>query len=379
MPPEVNSKKILLITRNLPPLVGGMERMMQQFSLGMLQYADLTVIGPKGCRQHLPAEVTVRESPSQLGPFLLSSTWLAMAACRKTRFDVIIGGSGLIGPTLRVLSLLYRCKTLVYLHGLDLVVNNPIYQAIFIPSLRNVDGVAANSNNTRDLAIEKGIAEHRLVVVNPGTHLPTPIDTTSRLDFRRRYDIGFERYLVFTGRMTKRKGLSGFLQHTLPLILQREPDIGLLVVGEDPRDSLNQQGEQAEIQQQITAAGLENTVRFLGKLSDRDLEICYSDAALQIFPLTEVPGDVEGFGMVAIEAAACGTPTVAFELGGVADAISAKNGYLIPPGDFPVFAEQVVQLLRSSEPNSEDCIAHARQFSWQAYNDKMRELTEKLT
>jgi phosphatidylinositol alpha-1,6-mannosyltransferase len=376
MSTEAKRKRILLITRNLPPLVGGMERMMHQFTLGLLQYTELTVIGPRGCKQHLPEEVTVHETSPRLGLFLLLSTWVAIRACRKKRFDVVIGGSGLIGPTLRTVSWLFQCKTVVYLHGLDLVVNNPIYQLFFVPSLRGIDSVVVNSKNTRDLAMKKGIAELRMAVVNPGTSLPAPIDTASRLEFRRRHAIGFERYLVFTGRMTKRKGLSGFLQHILPLILQNEPDVGLVVVGEDPHDSLNQLGEQAEIQQKIAALGLQDTVAFLGKLSDHDLEICYAEAAVQIFPLTEVRGDVEGFGMVAIEAAACGTPTVAFELGGVADAISAGNGSLVPPGDFNLFADKVVEVLRNDEPNTEQCLAHARRFTWQIYNERMRKLIE---
>jgi phosphatidylinositol alpha-1,6-mannosyltransferase len=354
-----------------------MERMMQQLAEGLCQYSELTVIGPRGCKQHLPSAITVYETSPQLARFLLQSTWLALRACRKVRFDMVIGGSGLIGPTLRILAWRFRCKTLVYLHGLDLVVNNSLYQLLFIPSLRNIGNVAVNSKHTRDLAVAKGIDEHRITVVNPGTSLPAMIDTSSRLGFRRRHAVHFDRYLVFTGRMTKRKGLSVFLQHILPLIIEREPGIGLVVVGGAPQDSLNQLGEQAEIQRQISAQCLHNFVIFLGNLSDRDLEICYAEATLQILPLIEVPGDVEGFGMVAIEAAASGTPTVAFELGGVADAISAGNGYLVPPGDFRVFADKVVNMLQNDGPSAEHCVTHARQFTWKIYNERMRELIER--
>ena len=177
--------------------------------------------------------------------------------------------------------------------------------------------------------------------------------------------------------MTKRKGLSMFLQHILPLILQQKPGVGLVVVGEDPQDSLNQLGEHAAIQQRIAAQNLQNTVIFLGNLSDRDLELCFAEAAVQIFPLTEVEGDIEGFGMVAIEAAASGTPTVAFDLGGVADAISAENGHLVPPGDYDLFASRVVQVLQDGEPNPDQCITHARRFTWTLYNERMRELIEQ--
>lgn len=364
--------RILLITRNLPPLVGGMERMMHQLALGIDEYADLTVIGPRGCKAFLPDGMKVHECSARLGPFLLLSTLLAVKVCRQVRFDVIIGGSGLIGPTLHILSLLFRSRTLVYLHGLDLVVNSALYQLFFVACLRRIDSVAVNSRNTLEIAVRKGLERERIVVINPGTRLPDPVDSVSREDFRRRYSIPFARFMVFTGRMTKRKGLSGFLRHTYPAILKSEPGIGLVVVGEDPQDSLNKLGEQSDIRLQIMAGNLQDSVVFLGKLTDRDLETCYAEASVQVFPLVEVSGDVEGFGMVAIEAAACGTPTVAFELGGVADAISAQNGYLVSPGDFLGFAERVAQILRTGKPDSAQCIAHARQFSWQNYNQAMR-------
>lgn len=377
MQPSRDRPKLLLITRNLPPLVGGMERMMHQFAHGMHQYAELTVIGPKGCGQFLPGEIEVHETSSSLGSFLVFSTMLAIRACGKSKFNLIIGGSGLIGPTLRILSWLFRRNTLVYLHGLDLVVDNPLYQLLFVPSLRGIDSVAVNSRNTRDIAVEKGIAAQRLRVINPGTNLPDPIDSVSRLEFRQRHAIPFPRYLVFTGRMTKRKGLSEFLHRALPLILLSEPDIGLVVVGENPRDSLNRLGEEERILETISSLGLQKQVLFLGKLNDADLDICYAEASVQIFPLVFVQGDVEGFGMVAIEAAACGTPTVAFELGGVADAITNRNGYLVTPGDFESFAKCTIHALRAGEPSPDQCLAHARQFTWQIYNEKMRALIDE--
>lgn len=349
---------------------------MHQLALGIDEYADLTVIGPRGCKAFLPDSVRVHECSARLGPFLLLSTLLSVKVSRQARFDVIIGGSGLIGPTLRILSLLFSARTLVYLHGLDLVVNNALYQLLFVACLRGIDSVAVNSRNTLEIAVEKGLKRDRIVVIHPGTGLPDYIDRDSREDFRRRYVIPFPRFLVFTGRMTKRKGLSRFLRHIFPAILKAEPGIGLVVVGEDPQDSLNQLGEQAEIRLQITAGNLQHAVIFLGNLTDRDLETCYAEASVQIFPLVEVAGDVEGFGMVAIEAAACGTPTVAFELGGVADAISARNGYLVPAGDFEQFSEHVLRILRTGEPDGAQCLAHARQFTWQRYNRDMRALIE---
>lgn len=370
--------KILLITRNLPPLIGGMERLMQNMVGGAAEYAQITVIGPKGCSQHLPETTTVVETSAKLAPFLIFSAWHAFMANIKEPFDIIIGGSGLTAPILRALSWHCSGKTLLFLHGLDLVVDNTIYQNVFIPCIRTVDSAIVNSRSTRAIAIAKGVDSDRIQIVNPGTRLPAPITTAECIEFRRRHDIPFARYIVFVGRITRRKGLSGFLKNILPLILGNEPSVGLVVVGEDPTDSLNQLGEQVDVLAALAEHALQENVVFLGKLADRDLEISYAGAEVQIFPLVEVAGDIEGFGMVAIEAAACGTPTVAFDLGGVADAISDKNGHLVPPGRFDLFATYVLDVLQNREPNSGLCTEHSRQFTWPIYNDQVKSVIDGM-
>ena len=87
--------RVLLVTRNLPPLTGGMERLIQQAALGMAEFADLTVIGPTGCAAALPEHVEVFEVPEKLAPFLLLSAAQGIGLARPGRFDCVIGGSGL--------------------------------------------------------------------------------------------------------------------------------------------------------------------------------------------------------------------------------------------------------------------------------------------
>ncbi len=115
-----------------------------------------------------------------------------------------------------------------------------------------------------------------------------------------------------------------------------------------------------------------DTVRFLGVVDDETLWNCYTAAHTLVFPLIRVKGDVEGFGMVAIEAAASGTPTVAFPVGGVVDAVSeGANGLLIPEGDYRAFADAVLSICRGSPPSSSDCRNYALQFSWEAHSRKL--------
>ena len=372
MSSEEVKPRILLITRNLPPLVGGMEKLMLNLANGLAEYADVTIVGPTGCSAFFPDDLVAYEFAENAPTFILSSTWKALRLCHSHDFDIIIGGSGLVSPTLRILGRIFGCKTLVYLHGLDLVVNNIIYQSVFTPCHRRLSRVLVNSSNTLHLAMEKGIVGERISIVNPGTNIPQTPDAKALSHFRENHNIDFEKTIVFVGRMTKRKGLSAFVKHSLPEILRKEPRCGLVIVGDEPQDSLNQLGEGAAVIDVVSSLENRDRVRFLGKLSDADLNVCYAASAVQIFPLIDIPGDVEGFGMVAIEAAACGTPTVAFNLGGVADAISSDNGHLVAPGHYEQFTTAVLAVLQSEEPTSQQCIRHGEKYCWDNFHRNIK-------
>lgn len=373
-----NKPRVLLITRNFPPLTGGMERLMHQAVLGMSHYTELTILGPRGCGAHCPAGMKVIELPSALGPFLLHSTWHAAKACRKHRFNLLLGGSGIIAPTLLLLRILFGGKSLVFLHGLDLVVKNSVYQNFFIPCIRKADRVVANSINTLQIAVKKGVPEQHITVVNPGTYLPDLVNIESRNHFLNRRNIPFKKIMIFVGRITKRKGLSQFIQHSLPLIFASEPEAGLIIVGENPDQGLTKMGEAKEVEALVSQLDFGPRIRFLGRLKDKDLETCYAAADVHIFPLVEIPGDVEGFGMVAIEAAACGTPTVAFSTGGVTDAVSTLSGRLVAPGRYDLFADEVIRTLNDGMPDKQQCVNHAHQFSWSIYNGKIERVIRSI-
>lgn len=372
MSSEKNKLRVLLITRNLPPLLGGMERLIHEIARHLGRQTDLTIIGPRGCREHLPGNIEVLETPAKLAPFLICSTMLALRACWKTRFNIAIGGSGLIAPTLRILARVYKLETLVYLHGLDLVVNNATYQRIFVPSITRIDKIIVNSRNTERLAVDKGVAPQRVNLIHPGTFIPDRPSEAVLQQFRAHHGIRFRKIMIFVGRMTRRKGLSLFIERSLPQILRYQPDAGLLIVGNNPNDSLNQLGEEERVLSVISGHEFEEQILFLGRLSDSDLKNCYALADVQVFPVKEFDGDVEGFGMVAIEAAALGTPTVAFDTGGVGDAITRGNGKLVSPGRYDEFAGAIVQILQhpQSIPNNDSCIEHASNFSWEKFHEK---------
>jgi phosphatidylinositol alpha-1,6-mannosyltransferase len=359
--------KLLLITRNLPPLQGGMERLLLETIKGLSGKTDLTVIGPKGCTPFLPENVKSLETPTGLIGFLTISLWKSVILCNSERFDLVIGGSGITAPCLALLKRTQLLKTTIFLHGLDLVFPNFIYQKIFVASIRKADLLVANSRNTARLAESKAVPAANIAIINPGCHPPEE-DAYRRVSaFQREHRIPSGPIILFVGRITRRKGLSQFIRLCLPEIVKRIPQAQLLVVGGQPANALNRSGEINLVRQAISELSTreQKNIHFIGSVGDAELNTCYALAAVHIFPLQDVPGDVEGFGMVVIEAASYGTPTIAFNIGGVADAITISSGILIPSGDYAAMAHATVKVLRNdNEPKPPLPIEH---LYWERY------------
>ncbi len=345
---------------------------------GLAERGELLVIGPSGCRGHLPANVHCVELSPHPALFLPLAILHGLRLCLSARPGLVLGGSGLLGPVLLLLQWLRPVRTAVYLHGLDIVAQHWLYRALFVPTFRRLHGVITNSHNTAALAEAAGVSSSRIAVVHPGTELPDLNRTAAAERFRERHAIGARRLLLFVGRVTPRKGLRRFVEACFPAVLEAEPDSCLIVIGDRPAQGLA--GHGSELQAVLDFAArheLGDALRFLGQVDDVELQEAYAAADVLVFPLVPTPGDVEGFGMVAIEAAAAGTPTVAFAVGGVVDAVAeGYSGYLVEPDDYAGYADAVLECLGKPgalEASSRDFAAG---FSWPRYHEELERVLE---
>lgn len=377
----MTQKKLLFITRNFPPLVGGMERLAFELIRNISSTYTCTVVGPGGAGKAVSAGIATFECPVNPVPlFLISSLIQSIRASYKKKPDIVVAGSGATAPMARVAAGIARCPYAVIVHGLDLIVRNKIYQRVFVPSITAADLVISNSQNTRQIAIKCGVPESKIRVINPGVDEPLKSD----FDFRSQHNLGERPVILFLGRLVPRKGLTEFVTHSLPDIVKRIPDVVLLVVGAEPENALfHKGGVLSKLQEVIEKLGLTDNFIYAGRLTDDIVEAVYSAANVFIFPVINTPGDVEGFGMVALEAAIHGVPTVAFNTDGIPDAVSdGHTGHLIEPGDYGTMAERICDLIehRTDNPiNAEYCIEFARRFSWSRYAEETRNVLEGIT
>ncbi len=364
--------KITLVSRNFPPLNGGMERLCYELYRGLADNHDVQLLGPGGCKAHVAEAAVVRETGISPTPVFLVLTLLKGIWLRVTTGapELVIGGSGLVGIVVVPLAKLAGARSMLLLHGLDIIAESRIYQWLFVPFLRMADVAVCNSRNTARLAMASGVSEERITIINPGVELPDSIPP--REAARQQLGYASHRVLLSVGRLMPRKGLAEFIDRSMPALVARDPNWLLLVAGTEPANALNR--PKTSVLDSIDAAikqhALQDQVRLLGYATEEDLPRLYAAADVFVFPLLETPGDVEGFGMVAIEAAAHGTPTVAFDCGGVGDAVKdGVNGALVVAGDYNAFARSVEAVAGSDLRASS--AGFARTFCWSNYNQQM--------
>ena len=341
----------------------------------LAQRAVVRVVGPSGSAEGMPTGVEVLEVQLRpLSRFLLNAFSKTIKLARRWRPDVVLAGSGLTAPIAWWAARASGAKSAAYVHGLDVAVANTLYRCFWVRALRRMDCVIANSRATAQLAQHAGIDPAKIKIVNPGVSLPNrSIDRDAAARLREEKKWGTRSLLLSVGRLTSRKGLREFVEDVLPKIVSRRPDVLLLIVGEAPADSLHAAIQTAEsIQLAASKAGVAGNLEFLGVVTDRDrLATIYETADVHVFPVRSIPNDPEGFGMVAIEAAAHGLPTVAYATGGIADAVAeGVSGYLLKPEDGMAFADTVERLLNQPFPD-EAIRTFAKRFDWGRFGNEI--------
>lgn len=206
------------------------------------------------------------------------------------------------------------------------------------------DHVTSPSTYTRDLLIEFGVPHDRVTVIPPFRPDPEAADVAEEAVRAVREDLGIDDapMLLTLTRLVERKGIDVVLE-ALPAIREAIPDVRYVVAGDGPdRDRLESLAGEHDVGDAVTFAGFVEEDRKWTLLAAADLFV---------MPNRKLPdGDVEGFGIVFLEANMVGTPVVGGRSGGAVDAIAdGETGLLVDPRDVEGLADRIVELLSDDD------------------------------
>jgi phosphatidylinositol alpha-1,6-mannosyltransferase len=227
----------------------------------------------------------------------------------------------------------------VYVHGeeLNIARGSRELRCLTRLVLRRATLVVANSGNTRAELANGWTDPARVAVLHPGVDVER--FHPARRDEPARARLGWtgRRVVLTVGRLQRRKGHDVMIA-ALARVRERVPDVLYAIVGDGE--------ERKALEARVTSLGLQGHVQFRGAATDDEMVSCYQQCDLFVLPNRTVDGDFEGFGMVLVEAQACGTPVVAGTSGGTAETLSeGVTGRLVPCDQPEPLADGVASLL----------------------------------
>lgn len=300
--------------------------------------------------------------------FLFTLLWKIPAGIRKYQPDVILFSSMV---TAGILPFLVKkpgvpCATIN--HGQDVTLPVRIYQWYLPKVFRQLDGVISVSEATRQACISRGMPPEKGVALPNGIDTDVVEEMSSKKQAREQIENLFnislkDRFLLLSvGRQVKRKGHAWFIENVMGKL---DSDILFLIIGDGP--------EHARIIEARDKSAMKERIIIAGKQPDSVLNFAYSAADLFIMPNIPVAGDMEGFGIVLLEANRVGVPAVAADLEGIKDVIEqGVNGYRVPSGDAREFANRIDETLQNELPElsvkAKDYVLDS--FSWNSVVEK---------
>lgn len=249
--------------------------------------------------------------------------------------------TGVIGTFYK---LCFNVPLVIYVHGSELIFHSKPFNQRLLQKfiLKNADLIISNSKFTTQLAISKGADPNKIykTLLGANTKMFFPKETNHLI--KQKYNIPDDHLILLTvSHLVPRKG-NDMVIKALPKILENVPNLTYLIGG---------RGEyQSTLIHLVKENKLENHVKFIGFVQDEEINDLFNACDIFIMPNRQEDYDVEGFGIVFADAAACAKPTIAGNSGGAVDAIVDKQtGFLVNPLSIEDIAEKTITLLKDPQ------------------------------
>ncbi|OGI37718.1 MAG: hypothetical protein A2612_03075 [Candidatus Moranbacteria bacterium RIFOXYD1_FULL_44_12] len=310
---------------------------------------------------HALSEITpTRIIANKLGkknlPFFLP--WVALKSFFVIpKYDVVLIGDGILSPLAVLWKTFFRKKKYISIvHGLDITFAHKksflgkVYRSVNIPSLKKLDRLIMVGRETIAEAQKLGIPEEKCEFVPNGFDMNEIISKDNGKDLEKLLgiDLGGKKVIFRGGRFTKHKGVEWFIRN----VMTKLPENYLLVAagGGIARKTAGDENYYPKCEKAVKDLGMRNRVKLMLNLPRPQMKILFNVCDLYISPNIKVHGSLEGFGITAIEAAACRRVVLAADLEGLRDAVKdGQNGFLLEPEKADIWEKKIKKILSDDD------------------------------
>ena len=358
----------LIVTRNFPPDLGGMQNLMEGLSNALLNHGPVKVFADYSDNSEIYDQNSKLNIQRVAGLKIfrkyrkanLIKEFMEQNDLRASFFDHWKSIENIENEMLK------KNKSFCLIHSKE--INHPVGSSLHkrvLNALAKADYVIANSRFTKELAMKLGVKN--VSVINPGCNYPIPVNDEAKSFANKVYGQSSPK-LITVSRLDGRKSHQNILM-TIKNLLPRFPKLKYVSIGDgDERRNLEKLKRELK---------LDNNVKLIFSSTEQEKVALLEKSDVFVMPSVVYKKSVEGFGITYIEAASYGTPSIGGIYGGEGDAIkSGQTGYLCNGNDLNALYDTLSKILLNDHYKElgTNALNFSKNFSWNIIVKKYIEL-----
>ena len=358
----------LIVTRNFPPDLGGMQNLMEGLSNALLNHGPVKVFADYSDNSEVYDQNSKLNIQRVAGLKIfrkyrkanLIKEFMEQNELRASFFDHWKSIENIENEMLK------KNKSFCLIHSKE--INHPVGSSLHkrvLNALAKADHVIANSRFTKELAMKLGVKN--VTVINPGCNYPISVNDEAKSFANEIYGQSSPK-LITVSRLDGRKSHQNILM-TIKNLLPKFPKLKYVSIGDgDERKNLE------KLKRELR---LDNNVKLIFSSTEQEKVALLEQSDVFVMPSVVYKKSVEGFGITYIEAASYGTPSIGGIYGGEGDAIkSGQTGYLCNGNDLNALYDTLSKILVNDHYKElgTNALNFSKNFSWNIIVKKYIEL-----
>ena len=358
----------LIVTRNFPPDLGGMQNLMEGLSNALLNHGPVKVFADYSDNSEVYDQNSKLNIQRVAGLKIfrkyrkanLIKEFMEQNELRASFFDHWKSIENIENEILK------KNKSFCLIHSKE--INHPVGSSLHkrvLNALDKADHVIANSRFTKELAMKLGVKN--VTVINPGCNYPISVNDEAKSFANEIYGQSSPK-LITVSRLDGRKSHQNILM-TIKNLLPKFPKLKYVSIGDgDERKNLEKLKRELK---------LDNNVKLIFSSTEQEKVALLEQSDVFVMPSVVYKKSVEGFGITYIEAASYGTPSIGGIYGGEGDAIkSGQTGYLCNGNDLNALYDTLSKILVNDHYKElgTNALNFSKNFSWNIIVKKYIEL-----